>query len=140
VNLSQFCQQYARAREALLPPRIDPYQIWRGEFAKATDETLYPMAWMDREIEAGRFLLDHTADAAVVTGIKHYPSGLFDVEGIVAAGNAETIVGVLIPTVVERARQIGASGALIESRSGWLRLLKGQGFEPHQTSIRRALP
>jgi len=45
----------------------------------------------------------------------------------------------LIPQAEAWARSIGALGAVIESRPAWAKALKGSGYAPFQTSIRKEL-
>lgn len=113
------------------------YQVHRNAIIEATDQTLYPIEWLDSQLLTGRFKLWIGDNACIVAAIKFYPSGLADVEGIVAAGDASEIIESLIPQAEQWGRDMGCAGAIIESRAGWQRALKPYGYEPHQVAVRK---
>jgi hypothetical protein len=115
------------------------YLRFRDDFAEAIDARLYPIDYLDGLVWAGSAQLIATERSAIVFAVKSYPSGLSDVHGLVAAGNVDEIVGQLIPAAEEWGRRHGCSGALIESRPGWSRILKSSGYEPHQVAVRKEL-
>ncbi len=115
------------------------YCHWRPEFAKATDEGLYPLSWLDDQVTRGEARFAYTEAAAILYEYKQYPSGALQVEGLVAAGDVEAIVEFLIPFVEAEAAHAGAVAAQIGSRPGWARVLRGRGYVSHQTTIRKPL-
>lgn len=114
------------------------YLRFRDSIAEAIDQKRYPIAWLDDQILRGDFSVWVSSAACIVAAIKVYPTGLRDVEGIVAAGDEQAIIE-LIPLALEWGRENGCKQGLIESRPGWARALKPHGWEVHQTTIRKAL-
>jgi hypothetical protein len=124
----------------MIPPEAwTAYLHWRSEFAKAIDEALYPLAWLDERVAEGSARIVAIPDAAIVYEYRQYPSGAWQVEGLVAAGDAKAIIDVLIPLAEQEAAQAGAIAAQIESRPGWMRLLRSRGYRSYQTTIRKVL-
>ncbi|WP_420140142.1 hypothetical protein [Sphingomonas sp.] len=121
------------------PESWDLYQKWRPEFAKAIDEDLYPLPWLDVVVACGRAFFISDDRCAALYEVRQYPSGARDIHGLVAAGDLSAIVEWLIPAVEAHGRALGCSGFLIESRDGWSKILKSQGFEKFQTSVRKPL-
>lgn len=115
------------------------YQRFRDGFLKGMDPDLYPARHLDSLVYAGLAHFMFADDAAIVFESKFYPSGLRDVHGLIAAGNADTIANALIPRAEQWGKDHGCAGAIIESRPGWARVLKGRGYETHQVSVRKVL-
>lgn len=115
------------------------YLHWRPAFAKAIDPALYPLPWLDAQVASGAARLLCTDNAAILYEYKQYPSGAWQVEGLVAAGDADAIINELIPAAEQEAAQAGAVAAQISSRPGWMRLLRQRGYEPYQATIRKVL-
>ena len=115
------------------------YQQFRSEFAKVLDLNYYPLEWLDIQVMTGGMVLFTTADSAILASIKTYPSGLKEVHGEVAVGNLETIRSQLIPQAEAYGRLHGCEIAVIESRAGWVKAMHKDGYELHQTSIRKVL-
>ncbi len=49
------------------------------------------------------------------------------------------IVGQLIPAALAWGKSQGCTFGLIESREGWVRALRGDGWEPHQVTLIKEL-
>lgn len=113
----------------------DAYEPFRPDF-HALDPDRYPADYMDAQVYAGFWRCWGTPEAAILVELKRYPSGVLEVHGVAAAGDLQTIVG-LIPCAEHWGRELGAVRAVIESRSGWERILNG--YEVHQVSIRKDL-
>lgn len=113
------------------------YLRWRPAFAMAIDARMYAPEWLDARILAGSAQFWCSDDAAAVTEIRYYPTGAYDVHGLVAAGDAGAVRDRIIPAIEAWGRSIGALGIVIESRPGWARLLRSAGFEPHQMAVRK---
>lgn len=122
----------------MIVPDWAGYLRFRESIRAATDQSLYPIEWLDAQILTGRFRLWVGDHACIIAGIKVYPSGARDVEGIVAAGDASEIER-LIPLAEQYGRETGCCGALIESRAGWARVMRKHGYREFQVSIRKAL-
>lgn len=115
------------------------YQDWRAAFGAAMDPRLHTLEWLDRQIEDGVFRFTSAPGAALVTEIRSYPTGAFDLHFMVAAGDLDTLVTVLRPEAERWAKRMGAIGAIVESREGWAKALKGDGYHPHQMTLRKDL-
>jgi hypothetical protein len=115
------------------------YLKWRASFTGAMDPRLHPPEWLDARILAGSVQFWRSDNAAAVTEVRTYPTGAYDVHGLVAAGDVGEVRDAIIPEVERWGRAIGALGIVIESRPGWARMLRGAGFEAHQLTIRKAL-
>jgi hypothetical protein len=124
---------------AMQPAMSSDYARWRIEFAKALDPAHYTIEWVDAQLEAGLYLLDATDKAAILTEAKVYPTGVWEVHGVLAAGDMREIADILIPLAEERARRAGAIGASIASRPGWARVLKSRGYRIDQVEVRKDL-
>jgi len=113
------------------------YAAWRPLFAQAFDSRFYTIEHLDFIIlKGGRFWSNDKA--AIVAEIRTYPTGNRAVEGVVAAGELNGIVK-LIPLAEAWGRENGAIAAKIESRAGWIKALRNQGWEPFQTALMKGL-
>lgn len=115
----------------------DDYTRWRAEFSSVMDPRMYSIGWLDGMVWSGRAKFIGNERGGAVAELRHYPTGTFDVHGLVAAGALEEIRDALIPAFEEWGRSIGAIGFVVESRDGWVRSLKRQGFEPYQSAVRK---
>lgn len=115
------------------------YSRFRPLLAAALNPALCNPRDLDLMLASGKAALISTDKAAIVFEVRIYPSGLRDVHGLVAAGDLNDIVETLIPQAEAWGRANGCSGALIESRPGWARILKHHGYEPHQLAVRKEL-
>ena len=115
------------------------YQRWRPAFAAAMDTRLHTPEWLDARILAGSAQFWRSEHAAAVTEIRNYPTGAYDVHGLVAAGDIGEVRDRIVPQVEAWGRAIGAIGIVVESRPGWARALRPAGFEPHQLAVRKDL-
>ena len=123
----------------MTPPNWSGYLRFRSDFAEVIDPRLYTIEWLDEEVLAGAALLWVGRNAAIIARIKHYPTGAYDIEGLIAAGDLEEIAGELIPAAEDWGRAQGCVGAIIQSREGWARVLKGAGYSVHQVALRKGL-
>lgn len=112
---------------------------FRAEFAAAMDGRLFTIGYLDSLIASMKAQVWCSDNAAIVTEIKKYPSGAKAIQGLIAAGDLEEIVGVLIPRAEEWGRHAGCQFAIIESRPGWARELKKHGYSTHQVAIAKEL-
>jgi hypothetical protein len=115
------------------------YLEWRPAFVAAMDERLHTGEWLDMRLLSGSVQFWRSARAAAITEIRFYPTGAYDVHGLVAAGDAREVRDRIIPQIEAWGRAIGALGIVIESRPGWARILRGTGFESYQLATRKEL-
>jgi hypothetical protein len=123
----------------MILPDWPAYLHFRPQLAEALDPAFYPIEHLDALILSGRACLWVGADAAIVAEIRDYPGGARVVHGLVAAGRIEEITAHLIPKAEAWGKAMGCTSAIIESRSGWMRALKPNGYEPHQVAVRKEL-
>lgn len=114
------------------------YLPWRPMLAEALDPRFHTIQYLDGLVWSGRARVFTNEHAAILAEIKVYPTGACDVHGLLAAGDLEAIVE-LIPQAEAWGREMGCIGGIIESRPGWQRVLKDQGYAPHQIAVRKEL-
>jgi len=115
------------------------YLRFRPQLAEALDSAFYPIEYLDHLLLSGRarlFLSDH---AAMVAEIQDYPGGARVAHCLVAAGRMEEIVDLLRPRVEAWGAANGCSRAIVESRAGWMKVLKPHGYEIFQVSVMKEL-
>ena len=115
------------------------YWRFRDQFAEALDPERYTLEWLDAQVMSGAFKVWASDKAAILCKIELYPTGAMDIHGMLAAGDLGEIVEVLIPQALDYGREIGCVGGMIESRAGWVRMLKKSGWQIHQTTLRKVL-
>jgi hypothetical protein len=115
------------------------YCEFRPAFAEVMDERYHTLEWLDEQILSGKVRFWRSANAAMITEIRDYPTGAKDIHGLIAAGALEEIVGKLIPEAEEWAKAQGCIAAQIESREGWARVLRSSGYQMHQIIVRKEL-
>lgn len=113
----------------------EPYILFRDELT-ALDPDRYPAWYWDRQIYIGFWKVWGNAKSVIVAELKSYPSGIFDLHGIGAAGDLAGIVD-LIPLAEEWGREAGAVRAVIEGHPAWVKLLPG--YHAHQVAVRKEL-
>ncbi|MGQ0559870.1 MAG: hypothetical protein ACT4OE_09855 [Sphingosinicella sp.] len=118
---------------------MSDYARWRSEFARALDERLYGIEYLDTLILSMRAQCWFSDSAALVTEIRDYPAGARAIHALVAAGDAGEIVDILTPRAEAWGRELGCILAVAESRPGWQRALRKRGYEPHQVTVRKDL-
>jgi len=114
------------------------YEAWRDRFMEAADEHLYPAEWLDKRVESGRAQFWCNDAGAILAEIRQYPSGVKEVHGLVAAGDLEAIRA-LIPQAEQWGRTKGCTRASISSHPAWARLLRDDGYLPHQLTIAKEM-
>lgn len=115
------------------------YCGFRDAFAEVIDSRYYTLRWLDEQILTGKAKFWSCVGAGLVTEIRDYPTGARDIHTLVAAGDMDKIVNELRPEAEEWARAHGCIASLIESRSGWAKVLKSSGYEAHQQVLRKEL-
>ena len=114
------------------------YARFRAAITDVMDQRFYTPEWLDAEIWAGRARFWCTATSAIVATMKIYPTGVREVHGLVAVGGLDDII-MLISAAESWGRELGCIVAGIDSREGWGRQLKGFGYVPYQTCLRKEL-
>ena len=118
---------------------IFDYLAWRDRLASAIDTRLYSIEYLDRLVVRNRAKCWVGKRSAMLTGMRKAPSGATVIHGLIAAGEMDEIRNDLIPRAEEWARGQGCRYAIIESRAGWARALRAQGYETHQVTLRKEL-
>ena len=115
---------------------LTAYLHHRDAFAELLDPRRYTIDWLDRQVAKGAFKVWGNDGAAIVTEIKHYPTGAMDIHGMCAAG-ALWAIRELVADAEAWAKANGCIGAEIASRPAWARVL--EGYAVHQVTIRKDL-
>lgn len=119
---------------------LDPaYLRYREYFAEALDPRTHNIEWLDAQVFAGFIRVWPAHDACLLTSLKQFPTGAFEVHVEIAAGNRETLVGNVIKRVEAWAKETGALFVTIASREGWARVMRPHGYELHQSEIRKVI-
>ena len=117
-----------------MPPR---YLRFREQFAEVLDERTHSIEWLDAQVYSGLMACWGNDKACLLTSIKQFPTGAFEVHVEVAAGDLDTLRSEVIKDVEAWARKIGALWTTIESRLAWMRLMKADGYHVHQVTLRK---
>lgn len=113
------------------------YQRFRDAFVDILDPVFYTPEWLDGEVWSGRMRLFSCEQSAILVSIKSYPTGALELHGQAAVGELETIRSKLIPSSVKWAKDLGCVCTVIESRPGWGKVMKADGFDLYQSSFRK---
>jgi hypothetical protein len=115
------------------------YHHFRPQIEAALDPDFYPIEYVDQLILSGAaslFLSDH---AAMIAELKRYPGGARVAHCLVAAGRMEEITELIRPRVEAWGAANGCTRAIVESRAGWMKVLKPHGYEIFQVSVMKEL-
>lgn len=115
------------------------YAYFREAFGEVLDQRYYPIEWLDQRVEEGRAVCIWTPKAAIVIELRLYPGGAMDVHGLIATGDRQDIVEILIPQAEDWGRKQGCVAGVVESRPAWAKLLKQSGYEVSQVTVRKEL-
>jgi hypothetical protein len=115
------------------------YLDWRDEFAKALDPELFTIQWLDQHVASGSAKLWTSENAAILTEVRHYPTGLRAIHYLYVAGDLKEIVELLRPQVEEFGRSQGCTRIFGDSRPAWARILKSSGYGEYKTMVRKEL-
>jgi len=114
------------------------YRRFREQFREAMDQRFFPIEHLDSLIWSGVARLWVSENAAIVARLERFPSGILYVEGLIAAGDLDGIKA-LIPHAENWGREHGALFGKIESRAGWAREMKQDGYAPFQVALIKEL-
>ena len=123
----------------MIVPDWAAYQQFRPQIAEALDPAFYPIDYVDQLLLTGRAQLFCSDHAAMIAELRQCPGGARVVHCLVAAGRMEEITDILRPAVEAWGARQGCTLALVESRAGWMKILKKHGYEIHQFSVRKEL-
>jgi hypothetical protein len=115
------------------------YLRFRDDFEAVLDPRTHTIEWLDGQVITGRIRVWPAHDACLLTSLKHYPTGAFEVHVEIAAGSKDTLVNQTIKSVEEWARDIGAAFVTIASRKGWEKVMAPHGYDHWQTEIRKEM-
>lgn len=115
------------------------YLAFRDGFLSILDPRFYTPEWLDGQVWSGIIRVMAADDAAVLWKLRAYPTGLREIHFEAATGNLDTIMNVLRPAVEQAGRELKCSIASVESRTGWERLLRPEGYAKHQTILRKEI-
>lgn len=115
------------------------YERWRDELAGILDERFYTLGWLDTQVFNGAIRTLSTDTAIILFKFERYPTGWLELQGMAAAGDLESIKDELIPQAEALAKSMGCGSARIDSREGWGKVLKSQGYAPYQFGVLKAL-
>ena len=101
------------------------------------DERYHTLQWLDEQVLTGKVQFWCSDNAAIIAEVRDYPTGAKDIHGLIAAGDLQEIIQLLIPQAEQWGREHGCIAAQIESRPGWARALKD--YDTHQVIIRKEL-
>lgn len=114
------------------------YHGFRDRIAEVVDTRFYTLEWLDAEIWSGRARVWMSGDSCIIATLKVYPAGAKEVHGLVAVGDAG-VIRALIRHAEIWGREHGCTVAGIDSRAGWGRVLKEDGYSHYQTCLRKEL-
>lgn len=115
------------------------YLQYREAFAEILDPRTHAIEWLDAQVYAGFVRVWPAPDACLLTEIKRFPTGAFEVHVMIAAGDMGTLVNETIKQVEAWAQEIGALFVTIASRNGWVRVMEKHGYSLWQCEIRKEL-
>jgi hypothetical protein len=115
------------------------YLRFRDDFEAVLDQRTHTIEWLDAQVLAGLVRVWPAHDACLLTSLKYYPTGAFEVHVEIAAGSKDTLVNQTIGSVEEWAREIGAAFVTIASRKGWEKVMAPHGYDHWQTEIRKEM-
>lgn len=121
------------------PVVASDYARFRDGFAAMLDPALYPVEWLDEQVGSGNFVLLSEGDSAILISVRTYPSGLKELHGEAALGNLAVLTGNLIPLALQFGKSIGCQLACIESRPGWSKALRNDGWTLHKIALQKPL-
>lgn len=113
------------------------YLRFRDAFAEVLDERTHTIEWLDAQVWTGHMQVWGNDHACLLTEIKQFPTGAFEVHVMIAAGDMGTLVDDTIRQVERWARKIGALFVTIASRKGWEKIMGPHGYAHWQTELRK---
>jgi hypothetical protein len=115
------------------------YLRFRSQFEQTTDPAFYPIEWLDQQILSGKAIPFFGRHSALVMEVREYPGGARTAHVLVAAGDMREIVENLAPAAEQWGRDNGCHFGLIESREGWVKVMKHHGWRVHQIALLKEL-
>lgn len=118
-------------------PMAAQWRRWKPEFAKAMDGAFHTPESLETLIFQNRAQFFPGRNCAIVTEVVNYP-GERVMQATWAAGDVDEIIS-MIPGIESVGRLMGCKSVLVEGRGAWTRVLKGSGFKPWSTTLRKEL-
>lgn len=115
------------------------YTAWRERLVSGMVAFFYTAEWLDQRLDEGSAFFFASDRAAMVVELIAFPTGVVAVKAVVAAGDTRAMIQDLGPAVLEWAAANGATAAMIESRTGWKRLMRKHGFQEFTTTLVKVL-
>lgn len=103
------------------------------------DPRFYTIDYLDKRLIGGTAHFFEGEAAAILTEFKTFPGGAKAVCGLVAAGDMQEIIEVLIPRAEAWGRANQCQFGMIESRPGWARSMKPHGYDVFQIALVKEL-
>ena len=113
------------------------YLPYREALISILDERFYTAQWMDEQILSGNFKVFTGKQSCILAALKPYPTGALECHVMAATGELTELVSATIVSVEKWAQSLGCICCVIESREGWQKIMKSQGYEPYQIAIRK---
>lgn len=98
---------------------------------------MHPIEWLDARAATGDVAVMATETSCIVTEFRQFPSGAWEIHGVVAVGEAQEIARVLIPQAEKFGADMGCMFASIASRRGWAKILPD--YHEYQVELRKEL-
>lgn len=117
---------------------LGEYQRFREGFSRAMDPAFHSIEELDAKVLSGSALLWFGEKSAIAAEVQRFPGALV-IHGLCATGEMSEIVGQLIPAAEAWGKSAGCTHATIESREGWVRVLKKHGYGPHTVTLGKVL-
>lgn len=124
------------AAHGIITTNASPYGFWRDEFAEMLDPRTHPLGWLDAQVWGGKMQVWGDDGGCILTEIRIFPTGAFEVHIMIAAGDMKHLVNAILPEIEEWADSIDALFVSVASRAGWAKVLKPRGYEPWQQEVR----
>lgn len=118
----------------MIPPL---YLRFRDAFAAVLDPRTHSIEWLDAQTWSGHMQVWGDESACLLTEIKPFPTGAFEVHVMIAAGDMDTLVNKTIREVEAWASRHGALFVTIASRKGWEKIMGPHGYAHWQTELRK---
>lgn len=113
------------------------YLPYREALISILDERFYTGEWLDSQILSGNFKVFTGKQSCILAAVKPYPTGALECHVMAATGELQELISTAIVSVEKWAQSLGCICCVIESRSGWAKIMKAQGYETYQTATRK---
>lgn len=119
------------------PDTAENYWRFRDAFAGVLDPRTHTIEWLDAQVWSGAFKVWCDGGSCVLTSIRPFPTGAFEVHIQIVTGDVETLTAKILPRIEEWAADIGALMVSAASRKAWARIMEPLGYETWQVELRK---